>query len=238
MSFMVPARRAARPLWFVLLACFAATVVDALMQGHALVAASLAPDPGLLRRWGAVDHADVEPWRAVTANFVHFGALHAIFNLTALRSLEAPIQAYLGPLGALVTFVLTGTTAMLVSPLMPSWLGAGDGLAVGASAGIMGLVGFVGVVAWSDEQAGLARALLRWFVLIMVIGIAVTALRWVRIDNLGHALGALSGAASAWALLRLDRGRASVVRGTMRVAVGLAAALVVMGLLGLVGVTA
>lgn len=92
-------------------------------------------------RWGALMPAlaYVEPFRLLSAMFVHFGLLHIGFNLTALVDLGKWAERTIGSARFVVIFTATGVAGFIVSclwyrdtPFVPT---------AGASGGIFGLVG-------------------------------------------------------------------------------------------------
>jgi rhomboid protease GluP len=92
-------------------------------------------------RWGVLTPAlaEVEPWRLLSAMFVHFGILHLGFNLTALVDLGKWGERTLGSARFTLIFIGTGVWGFVVScwwyadsPTLPT---------AGASGGIFGLVG-------------------------------------------------------------------------------------------------
>lgn len=133
-----------------------------------------------------------EPWRLVTAVFLHAGLLHLGFNLVALASIGPVVEGLYGRLTMLAMFVITGALANLGS----QWMGLA-GVGIGASGGIMGLVG---VVAGYGQRVGTSngRALrdrmLKWAGYTIVMGFAVHANNWA------HAFGLVLGAAFGYAV--------------------------------------
>jgi membrane associated rhomboid family serine protease len=75
-----------------------------------------------------------EPWRLLTAIFLHAGLVHLGFNVLALASIGPRVEELYGRLTLLLLFVVTGTLANLGSVA----IGLG-GVGIGASGGIMGL---------------------------------------------------------------------------------------------------
>jgi membrane associated rhomboid family serine protease len=92
-------------------------------------------------RWGALTPAlaSSEPWRLLSATFVHFGLLHIGFNLTAMVDLGKWGERTLGSARFCVIFVATAVFGFVVS----CWWYADSPhvLTGGASGGIFGLVG-------------------------------------------------------------------------------------------------
>lgn len=138
-----------------------------------------------------------EPWRMLTAIFLHAGLIHLGFNVLALATIGPRIEELYGRLTLLMLFVLTGTLANLGS------VAAGmDGVGIGASGGIMGLVG---AAAGHGQRVGtsygrsLRNDMLKWAAYTVIFGF------WIHADNAAHAFGFVAGAAfgytvkpSAW----------------------------------------
>ena len=130
-----------------------------------------------------------EPWRLLTAVFLHAGLWHLAFNLLALATIGPVIEGLYGRLTMLGIFVVTGTLANLGSELVGL-----AGVGIGASGGIMGLVG---VAAGYGQRVGtgggraLRDRMLKWAAYTMLFGFAVNADHWAH--GFGFLLGAVFG---------------------------------------------
>jgi len=128
-----------------------------------------------------------EPWRLVTAMFLHAGLWHLGFNILAIASVGPRIEELYGRATMLALFIATGALANLAT-LEVGRLAVG----VGASGGVMGLVG---VAAGAGHRAGTSRGralrddMLKWGAYTLVFGFAVGA------DNWAHMFGIIAGAA-------------------------------------------
>jgi membrane associated rhomboid family serine protease len=133
-----------------------------------------------------------EPWRLVTAIFLHAGLWHLGFNLLAIATIGPRIEALYGRMTMLFLFVATGTLANIGSGAVGL-----DGVGIGASGGMMGLIG---VAAGYGQRLGTSagRALrddmLKWTAYTIVFGLFIGA------DNWAHVFGGLSGAAFGFAV--------------------------------------
>jgi membrane associated rhomboid family serine protease len=133
-----------------------------------------------------------EPWRLVTAIFLHAGLWHLGFNLLAIASVGPRIEAVYGRLTMLMLFVVTGVVGNLGSDLMGL-----TGVGIGASGGVMGLIGAAAGYGQREGTAGgraLRNAMLQWSVYTFVAGF------WLHADNWAHAFGLLSGAVFGYAV--------------------------------------
>lgn len=135
-----------------------------------------------------------EWWRLGTGTLLHGNPLHFGVNVFALwvlgRMLEAHAHRTLLPL-VFVVAALTGSVCSAWFSPIPS---------VGASGGIMGIIGFLTVLAWR-RRAVLPPGMLKMlFVDIALIGaIGLVGARFI--DNAGHLGGLLGGALLGLALV-------------------------------------
>ena len=152
------------------------------------------PSGTLLRDLGghwSTGSAD-DPWRLVTAIFLHAGLWHLGFNLLAIASIGPRIEALYGRLTMLMLFVVTGTLANLGSDLMGL-----SGVGIGASGGVMGLIGAAAGSGHRQGTAGgraLRNAMLQWSAYTFVYGF------WLHADNWAHAFGLVTGAVFGYAV--------------------------------------
>jgi membrane associated rhomboid family serine protease len=169
-----------------------------------------------LTRVGATSAALVldagEWWRLFAAAFVHGGFLHVFLNGIALIQLGVFVEELYGRSRFLVIFLLS----CLGSSLATSTIGSTP--SVGASGGIMGLMGFLIAARYTHEpevrsflRAVLGRQLIFWAGLAFAIGGSLQLAYVVRaipspvIDNYGHMGGLVTGAALALVLRSTGR---------------------------------
>lgn len=133
-----------------------------------------------------------QPWRLITAIFLHAGLWHLGFNLIAIASIGPRIEAVYGRLTMLMLFVVTGVIGNLGSDLMGL-----TGVGIGASGGVMGLIGAAAGYGQRQGTASgraLRNAMLQWSVYTFVFGF------WVHADNWAHAFGLVAGAVFGYAV--------------------------------------
>lgn len=163
-------------------------------------------DEAVLLRLGALERSHVwsgEPWRLVTAAFLHAGLFHLACNVTfgfpACRLVERAVGGR-RMLGLYLASAVGGSALSLVGQ---------DGVSVGASGALFGMVGSVlalhlrAVGGWRPFLASRATRAL-------ALGIAATAALGtllVPLDHLSHAGGLATGAAGAWLLSRQQPAR-------------------------------
>ena len=165
----------------------------------------------------AILHGQV--WRLVTANYLHVGLLHLVFNGYALMSLGPLIEESFGARKFFLLYTVTGVCAFATSaalhPGVPS---------AGASGALFGLIGFAfvyGRLRGGAAGRAIADQLLRYIILGAVMFLIPG------IDSMAHLGGLVSGALSG---LFLETGEPRTRAGEM--ALRLATALVVLATLG------
>jgi len=141
-------------------------------------------------------------WRLVTAGFLHGGLLHIAMNSWVLFDLGAQVEDIYGASRLIVIYFLGTTFGFLLSTY---WTAA---ISVGASAGIMGLLGALIALGVRNRHTAQGAALqgmyVRWAVYILIIGV----LPGLHIDNAAHIGGLAAGFAVGY------------VAGTPRIASG------------------
>ena len=137
----------------------------------------------------------------LTANFLHGGLLHIVFNMMALRQIGPLAEQFYGPHRMLLIFLATGVAGFALS------LAGGVPLTIGASGAICGLIGaclFYGKSRGGIHGEAVYRHTMGWVVSLVVIGFLLPG-----INNWGHAGGLLAGIASGFFLgyreMRPDR---------------------------------
>jgi membrane associated rhomboid family serine protease len=164
------------------------------------------PSSSVLFHMGSMDPAAVllgQVWRLWTYQFLHFGALHILFNMMALLSLGPTTEDVYGPWKTIVVYWGTGVGAGLVSMFMRFFSVGFGALAmdphillhrlpatVGASGSIFGLIGvLIGhtVRRGGTQSTYLRRILVQWAVSGFVMGLVIGA------DNAAHFGGLATG---------------------------------------------
>jgi rhomboid protease GluP len=125
-----------------------------------------------------------EPWRFVTAIFLHGGLLHIGFNMWVLMDIGPMVEELYGSARYLFFYVVTGVVGYLLSS------GVGN-FSVGASGSLLGLVGVL-LAATTGRKSmaaqALRSALIRWLIYIGVLGFIFHGT-----DNYAHFGGLASG---------------------------------------------
>lgn len=137
-------------------------------------------------------------WTLLSANYLHGGILHILFNMLALRQL-IPLVGHLYGINRLVVlYTLTGVVGFWVSYV------AGVPFTIGASAALCGLIG--ATLYYGKSRGGLfGEAIYRqvggWAIGIFVIGLLIPG-----INNWGHGGGMVAGALLGYLIGYRERG--------------------------------
>ena len=156
-----------------------------------LFAADGIHDAGLVKP--AVWHGEV--WRLLTAGLLHGGLFHFWMNFGSLMWLGRMTEAFTHRAYLPIVFLLAVVSGCLCS----LWLNPTT-TSVGASGGLMGLIGFLVVVGWRHKSAVPAnffQNLLLNLALIAIVGFIGRNF----IDNAGHLGGLLAGLALGFGLI-------------------------------------
>jgi len=127
----------------------------------------------------------VQPWRLITAIFLHGSLLHIGFNMWVMMDLAPTIEEMYGSARFFFVFIVTGICGYIFSFL------TGHANSVGASGSLLGLVGLLLALTTGRHSAGmrmLRSQLLYWLAYIAVLGILMPG-----IDNYAHIGGFASG---------------------------------------------
>jgi membrane associated rhomboid family serine protease len=140
-----------------------------------------------------------QPWRLVTAIFLHGGLLHIGFNMWVLMDIGPMVEELYGSARYLFLYVATGVAGYILSSSVGHF-------SVGASGSLLGLIGVL-LAATTGRKSmaaqALRSALIRWLIYIAVLGFLFSGT-----DNYAH----FGGVATGYVLGRLmpDRTPADV----------------------------
>jgi rhomboid protease GluP len=141
-----------------------------------------------------------QPWRLITAIFLHGGLLHIGFNMWVLMDIGPMVEELYGSARYFFLFVATGIGGYVLSSMLGSYP------SVGASGALLGLVGVLLAATTGRKNLAaqaLRSALIRWLIYIAVMGLIMSGT-----DNYAH----LGGLATGYLLGRVmaDRNPADV----------------------------
>jgi rhomboid protease GluP len=149
----------------------------------------LSPDQKSLWLLGATGTVPVlndgRTWTLVSANYLHGGLLHILFNMMALRQVGTWVSAEFGPSRMFTIYTLSGVLGYVVSCI------AGVPFTIGASAAVCGLIGalfYYGKSRGGNYGAAVSREVSGWLISLFIFGFVVPG-----INNWGHGGGVVGG---------------------------------------------
>lgn len=156
--------------------------------------------PSVALRWGALagQLGSLEPFRYVSAMFVHFSLLHVGLNCMALLSLGRGVEEGDGSASLVVLFVGTGALGFVASD---AWPGPSP-LTGGISGGVFGLLGAYAGRRYAQGDPDWKRLALTG----VGYAVAMALLMPNQINNAAHVGGLVSGGVLAWATYVFARG--------------------------------
>jgi rhomboid protease GluP len=125
-----------------------------------------------------------QPWRLITAVFLHGSLTHIAFNMWVLMDIGPLIEELYGSARYLFIYVATGVAGYVLS-------GALGHVSVGASGALLGMIGVLLSLTIGRKNPMLEQLrgqLIRWLIYIAVIGFMVSG-----VDNMAHLGGFLCG---------------------------------------------
>lgn len=131
-------------------------------------------------------------WSLVTANWLHGGLLHIIFNMLALRTVAPLVMDEFGVYRMFSIYTLTGIAGFLLSYIGNVYL------TIGASSGLCGLIGallYFGKSRGGEWGKLVFKQTTGWVVSLVLFGFLMP-----NINNWSHAGGFFSGLVFGWVL--------------------------------------
>ncbi len=145
---------------------------------------------------------DGQWWRVVTSAFLHFGWMHLAMNMAGLLFFGRYLEKVIGHVRYAVLYALAAPGSMALILLGRSVVDADSQLVVGASGGVMAVLGAVAGVMlarWRLHRAPMARRDGGMLVGLVAFQ-AVFDMATPQVSGLGHASGALLGFLLFWPL--------------------------------------
>ncbi len=160
---------------------------------------------------------DHQYWRILTGAAMHGGLLHVAMNGYAFYSFGKIFEMLANRAHLAIVFLLAalggGVLSLVLSP---------DGISVGASGGIVGLIGYLAVYAFRRREfisPAFRKSLLVNIGFILIYGLALYQV----IDNFGHIGGLITGAVYGFVQIPGDSFADPRAAGTVTEALGLGA---------------
>jgi membrane associated rhomboid family serine protease len=91
-----------------------------------------------------------EPWRLVSAIFVHYGFLHFLLNMLGLANLGRTAEPALGTARLLIAYLVSGVVGFATTVMYTHVCGEPYGMTAGASGAVLGMMGVV--LGWSIRR--------------------------------------------------------------------------------------
>jgi membrane associated rhomboid family serine protease len=135
-----------------------------------------------------------EIYRFLSGPLMHGGVMHLLMNSLILFFLGAAVEALIGGAGLAAVFVASALGGSVLSYLLT------PDTSVGASGGIMGLIGCLAVIGFRFREILPPNFGRRMLYAVFLTGMTGLAARHV-IDNAAHAGGLIVGAALGWMLV-------------------------------------
>jgi len=140
-------------------------------------------------------------WSLLTANYLHSGLLHLIFNMMALRQLGPLVTQEYGPYRMVIIYTVSGVAGFFLSVV------ARIPLTLGASAAACGLIG--AMIYYGKSRGGaygeaIYRQIGGWAIGILAFGLLPG------INNWGHGGGMVGGVVLGYLLGYQERRRESL----------------------------
>lgn len=138
------------------------------------------------------DRLGAEPWRLMTGPFLHGSVMHLLMNVMGMLALGPLVERMTSPR---ILLPLWASGALGGSVL--SWMLLPGKASVGASGGLMALIGYLAMVGYSfrrDLPREFVRSQVQSIIFIGVLGL----LAWQVIDNGAHLGGLILGLGVGW----------------------------------------
>jgi rhomboid protease GluP len=198
-------------------------IVDPMSSIHSMSPFSLlSPSNRSLFLLGAtgtipIDHYGLW-WSLVSANYLHGGIFHILFNMIALYQIAPFVVQEYGTSRMFLIYTLSGIIGFYISYL------AGIPFTIGASASITGLIGcalYYGKSRGGAYGQTIYRQVGGWAVAIFLFGFLVPG-----INNWGHAGGMVAGAALGFLFGYQEKKRENIVHKTLALALAVLTVLI------------
>ncbi|MGH9865166.1 MAG: rhomboid family intramembrane serine protease [Candidatus Acidiferrales bacterium] len=178
----------------------------------------------ILQRLGAslplpIDLA--QPWRFVTACFLHANLLHIVFNMWVLIDLAPAIEELYGSPRFFFLYVVCGIGGYILS-------GSFGHFSIGASGAIVGLIGLLLAITYRRGGSGMQQLrtqVYRWIIYLVLWGFFFPG-----VDNMAHLGGGITG--FILGKLMLDRAPATPSERKRAYVLGWTAAIVLLASFG------
>lgn len=161
------------------------------------IEALLSPITSDALRFGAL-HASIifgEPWRLISAVFVHFGTWHLLGNLFFLTWLGRVAEPAVGSARFVLAYIVTGIAGFVASTAYSAIFESfGGGLTAGASGAVFGITGMVLAMLYRQKNPQWKGFAVQAVLFQLLVGFAINQTRvGIMINNLAHLGGLVVG---------------------------------------------
>ena len=142
-------------------------------------------------------------WTLLSANYLHGGILHILFNMMALKQLAPFVVREFGVNKMVIIYTLGGVFGFLVSYF------AGVTFTIGASAAVCSLIGailYYGKSRGGNYGEAISKEVYGWLFSLALIGLVLPG-----INNWGHGGGLVGGILIAWLVGYKERSKKSFI---------------------------
>lgn len=148
-------------------------------------------------------------WTLISANYLHGGILHLVFNMMAVRQIAPWVSQEYGASRMFIIYTLGGVAGFWVS-----WI-AGVPFTIGASAAVCGLIG--ALLYFGKSRGGVYGSMVYREVSGWVTGLVLFGLVMPGINNWGHGGGLLGGVLLGMLLGYEEQGRETRMHRTLAI---------------------
>ena len=198
----------------ILMTCITLYAISLLLQPEAIFSGGglfsiLSPGNRALYQLGMTGGVAWEQgwwWTLLTANYLHGGLLHILFNMMWVRNLAPTATEVYGPARTFVLFNIAGSSGFLVSNVMTAMTNPFSfaNPTIGASGGIFGLLAALIVYGRKRGSLTMEKQLWQWAVLLFVFGFIMRG-----VNNWAHGAGFVAGWLAAQLMGFIDEHRES-----------------------------
>lgn len=171
--------------------------IGQIRSGQGALAALMRPTTVDAVRFGALHSSIVvsEPWRLVSAVFVHFGTWHLLGNLFFLTWLGRVAEPAIGSARFVLTYVATGIAGFVASTTYSIFFESfGGGLTAGASGAVFGVTGLVLGMLYRQKNPQWKGFAVQAVLFQLLIGFGINQANvGIMINNLAHLGGLVVG---------------------------------------------